>query len=134
MNLYLRKVIHLQTHDNYRVILKRDSDEFEIGSIGIQHGAAWAWGIDTVIPMRAHETQRGRQRSQGLYAAVQGCLGAICCRRGQRGVDTISVDYWETSSFLPSLAMMVPYFIRQTRYLPSSSLRPVNFILLFVFW
>src|SRR5215467_3913981 len=57
MNLYLRKVVRPQAHDNYRVILKLDGDEVEIGSIGIQDGAAWAWGIDTVIPMRAHETQ-----------------------------------------------------------------------------
>jgi len=40
MNLYLRKVIHPQAHDNYRVVLKLDGDEFEIASIGIQHGAA----------------------------------------------------------------------------------------------
>jgi hypothetical protein len=57
MNLYLRKVVHPQAHENYRVILKLNGDEFEIGSIGIQDGAAWAWGIDTVIPMRALETQ-----------------------------------------------------------------------------
>jgi len=43
MNLYLRKVIHPQAHDNYRVILKCEEGEFEIGSIGIQDGAAWAW-------------------------------------------------------------------------------------------
>jgi hypothetical protein len=36
MNLYLRKVVHPQAHDNYRVILRLDGDEFEIGSIGIQ--------------------------------------------------------------------------------------------------
>ena len=36
MNLYLRKVVHPQAHDNYRVVLKRDGDEFEIGSIGVQ--------------------------------------------------------------------------------------------------
>ena len=39
MNLYLRKVVHTQAHENYRVILKRDGDEFE-RSIGIQDGAA----------------------------------------------------------------------------------------------
>jgi len=39
------------------VILKREGDEVEIGSIGIQHGAAWTWGTDTVIPMRSWETQ-----------------------------------------------------------------------------
>ena len=63
MNLYLRKVVHPQAHDNYRVILKREGDEVEIGSIGIQDGTAWRWGIDTVIPMRAHETQgKGKNR------------------------------------------------------------------------
>jgi hypothetical protein len=63
MNLYLRKVIHPQARDNYCVILKLDGDEFEIGSIGVQFGTAWAWGIDTVIPMRALETQgEGRDR------------------------------------------------------------------------
>jgi len=34
MNLYLRKVVHPQAHDNYRVILKCEGEEFEIGSIG----------------------------------------------------------------------------------------------------
>ena len=57
MDLYLRRVIHSQAHDNYRVILKLDEGEFEIGSMGIQHGGVWAWGIDTVIPMRALEMQ-----------------------------------------------------------------------------
>ena len=61
--MYLRKVIHPQVHDNYRVILKLEEGEFEIGSIGIQHGGVWAWGIDTVIPMRTHETQgKGKNR------------------------------------------------------------------------
>ena len=59
----LRKVIRPQVHDNYRVILKREGDEVEIGPIGIQHGAAWRWGIDTVIPMRVLETQgKGKDR------------------------------------------------------------------------
>ena len=63
MNLYLRKVVHAQAHDNYRVVLKCEDGEFEIGSIGIQQGAAWRWGIDTVIPMRVPETQgKGKNR------------------------------------------------------------------------
>jgi translation initiation factor 2 beta subunit (eIF-2beta)/eIF-5 len=62
MNLYLRKVVHPQAHDNYRVVLKLDEGEFEIGSIGTQHGAAWR-GIDTVIRMRVPETQgKGKNR------------------------------------------------------------------------
>jgi hypothetical protein len=63
MDLYLRKVTHPQAHENYRVVLRLDEGEFEIGSIGIQHGAAWRWGIDTVIAMRTHETQgKGKNR------------------------------------------------------------------------
>jgi hypothetical protein len=46
----MRRVTHSRAHDNYRVILKREEGECEIGSIGIQHGRAWSWGIDTVIP------------------------------------------------------------------------------------
>jgi len=57
MDLYLRKVIHPQAQENYRVILKDDDcQEIEIGSIGIQHAAGgrtlWRWAIDTVLPMR----------------------------------------------------------------------------------
>ena len=47
MALYLRKVIHPQAHGNYRVILKCEDGEFEIGSIGIQHDGAWSCGIDS---------------------------------------------------------------------------------------
>ena len=57
-----------------RVILKLDGSEFEIGSIGIQHGAAWRCGIDTVISMRVFGDAREREGPQGLHAAVQGGL------------------------------------------------------------
>ena len=58
MALFLRKVIHPQAHD-----LPRRHETRRIGSIGIQHGNAWAWGIDTVIPMRSFETEgQGRDR------------------------------------------------------------------------
>jgi len=56
MDLYLRKVIHPQADDNYRVVLKDYIPEVEIGSIGIQHATGartfWRWAIDTVLPMR----------------------------------------------------------------------------------
>jgi hypothetical protein len=60
--LYLRKVIHHQANNNYRVILKDGYGlEIEIGSIGVQHGSGaekgWVWSIDTVIPMREAEAQ-----------------------------------------------------------------------------
>src|SRR5882672_6914363 len=61
MDLYLRKVIHPQAKDNYRVVLKQDGTEVEIGSIGTAfHRTAmptWRWGIDTVIPMREIESE-----------------------------------------------------------------------------
>ena len=64
MALYLRKVIHPQAHGNYRVILKCEDGEFEIGPIGIQHDGGWSWGIDTVVPMRPLETQgKGKDRA-----------------------------------------------------------------------
>jgi hypothetical protein len=47
MDPYLRKVIHPQAHENYRVILKLDEGKFVIGSIGVQ-GGAWSWGIDKI--------------------------------------------------------------------------------------
>jgi len=54
--LFLRKVIHPQAHDNYRVIVKDGGAEIEVGSIGIQH-EGWVWGIDSVIPMRELDTE-----------------------------------------------------------------------------
>ena len=69
MDLYLRKSEHGQrSPDIYRVILKDDGDEVEIGSISVQHSASAQyyskWAIDTVIPMRADQTQgRGTDRA-----------------------------------------------------------------------
>jgi hypothetical protein len=86
MDLYLRRVIHLQAHDNYRVILKDGGDEIEIGSIGIQHAAGarsfWRWAIDTVVPMRGLEA---RARSRRLYATVSGGVGALLRGPGAAG-------------------------------------------------
>ena len=39
MALYLRKVIHPQARDNYRVILKREADEVKIRSPSTTVGA-----------------------------------------------------------------------------------------------
>jgi hypothetical protein len=65
MDLFLRKVDHVQAKDNYRVILKTEEGELEIGSIGIQYHAGpdplWIWGIDTVIPMREFEDEGQRK-------------------------------------------------------------------------
>lgn len=61
MDLYLRKVIHPQARDSYRVTLKGDEGlETEIGSIGIKQGSgateAWVWAIDTVAWARIGRT------------------------------------------------------------------------------
>jgi hypothetical protein len=67
-NLSIRKVQHPQAPNNYRVILKTEHDgELEIGSIGVKaitsRDTAWVWGIDTVLPMRDHESEgRGTDR------------------------------------------------------------------------
>jgi hypothetical protein len=60
-DLYLRKVAQIARRENYRVILKLDGEEFEIGSIGIKtftsSDTAWTWGIDTVLPMCTHQSE-----------------------------------------------------------------------------
>jgi hypothetical protein len=47
MDLYIRKVIHPQSVDNYRALLKDEGLEIEIGSIEIRHGSGatehWVW-------------------------------------------------------------------------------------------
>jgi hypothetical protein len=73
-DLILRKVIHPQARDNYRVILKDDGDEIEIGSIGVKiftsSDTAWTWSIDTVIPLRVHQSEgRGKDRKD-LHGTV----------------------------------------------------------------
>ena len=76
MDLYLRKVEHgRQSPEGYRVILKDDGDEVEIGSISIQHSANahyyWKWAIDTVIP-RAHQTEgRGTDRADCMRKFIE---------------------------------------------------------------
>lgn len=71
------KVLHPQARYNYRVILRADGEEIEIGSIGIQHGTAgakfWAWGIDNVIPMReteAESTGKNRRHCMQKFRAA----------------------------------------------------------------
>ena len=92
MDLYLRKVIHPQARDNYRVILKDDGQEIEIGSIGIQQGSAgsehWTWAIDNVIPMREAEAQgRGKDRKD-------------CIKQFRAAWDKFSADPARLTEFL----------------------------------
>ena len=80
MALYLRKVIHPQAHDNYRVILKREGDEVEIGSIGNPARCRVGLGNRYRHPDARSGDARRRQGPQGLHAAVQGRVGPLCRR------------------------------------------------------
>ena len=87
MDLFLRKVIHPQAHDKYRVILKGDGVEIEVGSIGVQHGG-WVWGIDNIVPMIGAETDGvGRDRKD-------------CMRQFRAAWDRFSADRIRLSEFL----------------------------------
>jgi hypothetical protein len=57
MDLYLRKIRHPQARNNFRVILKLDEGEIEVGSIGINTASMWVWGIDTLLPMADIESE-----------------------------------------------------------------------------
>jgi hypothetical protein len=59
------------------VILKTDGDEIEIGSIGIRHGAAWRWGIDTLIPMPAATRHHLTQTRISSIMARSGSLKGV---------------------------------------------------------
>jgi hypothetical protein len=88
MELFLRKVIHPQARDNYRVILKEDGVEIQLGSIGVQHGGGWTWGIDSVIPMRELETEgSGKDRKD-------------CMRQFRAAWDRFSADPARLTEFL----------------------------------
>jgi hypothetical protein len=87
MDLFLRKVIHPQAHDNYRVILKEDGLEIEIGSIGVQFDG-WMWGIDCVLPMREVDAQgTGKDRTD-------------CARQFRAACDRFAADPARLTEFL----------------------------------
>jgi hypothetical protein len=85
--LALRKVQHPQAHNNYRVILQTDHNgDVEIGSIGVKAftstDTAWCWGIDTVLPMRDHESEgRGNDRKK-LHGEVPRGMERHCAQTG----------------------------------------------------
>lgn len=68
-DLFLRKIPdHPQAQNAYRVVLKSEDGETEIGSIGTQFQSGpnlvWRWGIDTVVPMRELESEgEGKDRN-----------------------------------------------------------------------
>ena len=79
MDLYLRKVIHPQATDSYRVLLKTDDGaEIEIGSIrlGLQHN-----GLDVGHRHRDPNARRRRsgpwQGPRGLHETVSRGMGAV---------------------------------------------------------
>jgi hypothetical protein len=86
MDLFLRKVIHT-ARDNYRVIVKDNGEEIEVGSIGVQFDG-WTWGIDTVVPMRDIESEgSGKDR-------------ADCMRQFRAEWDRFSSDRARLTEFL----------------------------------
>lgn len=91
-DLFLRKVSHPQATNNYRVILKIDGAEFEIGSIGTtfftEIEPTWTWGIDTVIQMRELESEgQGKDRKD-------------CMRQFKAAWDRFSTDPARLTEFL----------------------------------
>jgi hypothetical protein len=87
MNLFLRRVRHPQTLDNYRVMLKDNGDDIEIGSIGVQFNC-WAWAIDYAIPMQEVEAEGiGKDR-------------ADCMRQFRAAWDKFSADPARLTEFL----------------------------------
>lgn len=90
MPLFLRKVD--PSRESYRVILKDEDGETELGSIGPQHatggGLRWVWGIDTVIPMReADQTGFGADRKD-------------CQRRFKAAWENLAADPANLSDFM----------------------------------
>jgi hypothetical protein len=95
MDLFLRKVIHPQARDNYRVILKDDGVEIEVGSIGVQF-YGWHWGIDNIIPMLGAETDGvGRDRKD-------------CMRQFRAAWDRFSADHIRLSEFIEMKRKRLP--------------------------
>jgi hypothetical protein len=87
MELFLRKVIHPQAHNNYRVILKDEDVEIELGSIGVQFDG-WHWGIDSIVPMREEDGEgSGKDR-------------ADCMRQFRAAWDRFSADPARLTEFL----------------------------------
>jgi hypothetical protein len=87
MDLYLRKVDHPQAKNSYRVVLRTDGEEFEIGSVGVQNttgaGSVWHWGIDTVIPMRELESGGEGSDRQDCAIRFKAAWQPFCKDRGR---------------------------------------------------
>lgn len=72
MPLFLRRID--PGRESYRVILKDEAGETELGSIGPQHATGgttrWIWGIDTRYSDAGSRSDRLWRRPQGLHEAV----------------------------------------------------------------
>ena len=87
MELFLRKIIHPEARNNYRVIVKNDDVEIEVGSIGVQFDG-WHWGIDCIVPMREEDAEgSGKDR-------------ADCMQQFRAAWDKLSADPARLSDFL----------------------------------
>lgn len=84
MDLYLRRVE--PDREAYRVILKIDETEFQIGSIGVKtftsDDTGWTWGIDTVIPMRSSQTSGRGSDMKDCMAKFRKAWEAQCAKAG----------------------------------------------------
>lgn len=84
MDIYLRKVD--PDREAYRVILKDDGEEIELGSIGIQNtlGAnwSWKWGLDTVIPMREIESEGDGKDRADCMRQFKKAWDSFCAQPG----------------------------------------------------
>ena len=72
---------------NYRVIVKNDDVEIEVGSIGVQFDG-WHWGIDSIVPMTKEDAEgSGKDR-------------ADCMQQFRAAWDKFSADPARLSDFL----------------------------------
>jgi hypothetical protein len=60
---------------NYRVIVKNDDVEIEVGSIGVQFDG-WHWGIDCIVPMREEDAEVLRSTRPSPTALAWACPSA----------------------------------------------------------
>lgn len=99
MPLFLRRVD--PGRESYRVILKDEDGETELGSIGPQHATGgtmrWHWGIDTVIPMR--------EADQGGYGADR----RDCMKQFQAAWEKLAADPANLAEFMRYKRQRKPY-------------------------
>src|SRR5262249_1516210 len=78
MHLFLRRVE--PGREAYRVILKDDVSETEIGSIGRHSVTRWTWGIDTLLSMRELDSGGYGVDRKDCQRRFKGAWGAFVAR------------------------------------------------------